>query len=70
MSKKNSKFIGLKEVIIVTLFSVISFVISMVTAIPFAVSVMLQLYAGYALMAIITGPVYVLMINKSSKVGT
>ena len=70
MSKKNSKFIGLKEVIIVTLFSVISFVISMVTAIPFAASVMLQLYAGYALMAIITGPVYVLMINKSSKIGT
>lgn len=69
-NKKNKKGLGLKEVIIVTLFSVLTFVVSMITAIPFAGSVMLQLYAGYALMAIISGPIYVLMISKSSKIGT
>ena len=69
-SRNNRKAIGLKEIILVTLFSVLTFVISMITAIPFAASVMLQLYAGYALMAIISGPVYVLMISKSSKIGT
>ena len=69
-SKKNKKTIGLKEVILVTLFSVLTFVVSMITAIPFAGSVMLQLYVGYALMAIISGPIYVLMISKSSKTGT
>ncbi|MCR4642226.1 MAG: MptD family putative ECF transporter S component [Lachnospiraceae bacterium] len=69
-SKKNKKTIGLKEVILVTLFSVLTFVVSMITAIPFAGSVLLQLYAGYALMAIISGPIYVLMISKSSKTGT
>ena len=69
-SRKNRKGLGLKEIILVTLFSVLTFVISMITAIPFASSVMLQLYAGYALMAIISGPVYVLMISKSSKTGT
>ena len=69
-SGKNRKGLGLKEVILVTLFSVLTFVISMITAIPFASSVMMQLYAGYALMAIISGPVYVLMISKSSKRGT
>jgi energy-coupling factor transport system substrate-specific component len=69
-SKKNKKGLGLKEVILVTVFSVLTFVVSMITAIPFASSVMLQLYAGYALMAIISGPIYVLMISKSSKIGT
>lgn len=68
--KKNRKGLGLKEIIFVTLFSVLTFVISMVTALPFSGSVMLMLYAGYALMAIISGPVYVLMISKSSKIGT
>ena len=53
-SRNNRKAIGLKEIILVTLFSVLTFVISMITAIPFAASVMLQLYAGYALMAIIS----------------
>lgn len=35
-SRKNRKGLGLKEIILVTLFSVLTFVISMVTAIPFA----------------------------------
>ena len=35
-----------------------------------AASVHLQLYAGYALMAVISGPIYVLMISKAPKVGT
>ncbi|MCR5215269.1 MAG: MptD family putative ECF transporter S component [Eubacterium sp.] len=69
-ARRNKKGLGLKEVIIVTLFSVLTFFVSMVTAIPFAGSVKLMLYAGYALMAIISGPIYVLMISKSSKVGT
>jgi len=69
-SKKSRKGLGLKEIILVTLFSILTFVISMVTALPFGGSVMLMLYAGYALMAIISGPVYVLMISKSSKIGT
>lgn len=67
---KAGKGLSLKEVILVTLFAILTFVISFITAIPFAGSVMLQLYAGYALMAILSGPVYVLLISKSSKTGT
>lgn len=69
-AKKESNIIGLREIVTVTLFSVLTFVVSMITAMPFAASVHLQLYLGYALMAIIDGPIYVLMISKSSKVGT
>ncbi|MBR0486058.1 MAG: MptD family putative ECF transporter S component [Oscillospiraceae bacterium] len=70
MKKNESKFIGIKEIVAVTLFSVLTFVISMLTAMPFAASVHLQLYVGYALMAIISGPIYVLMISKAPKIGT
>ncbi len=70
MKKTERKFVGLKEIIIVVLFSVLTFIVSMVTALPFAASVHLQLYVGYALMAIISGPIYVLMISKAPKVGT
>ena len=70
MKKKESKYIGIREIVIVTLFSVLTFVVSMLTAMPFAASVHLQLYVGYALMAIISGPIYVLMIGKAPKIGT
>ena len=70
MKGTERKFVGLKEIIIVVLFSVLTFIVSMVTALPFAASVHLQLYAGYALMAVISGPIYVLMISKAPKVGT
>ena len=70
MKGSERKFVGLKEIIIVVLFSVLTFIVSMVTALPFAASVHLQLYVGYALMAIISGPIYVLMISKAPKVGT
>jgi len=69
-ARRDKKGLGLKEVIIVTLFSVLIFVVSFLTALPFAGSVTLQLYAGYALMAILSGPIYVLMISKSPKIGT
>lgn len=70
MKNKESKFIGIKEIVVVTLFSVLTFVVSMLTAMPFAASVHLQLYVGYALMAIISGPIYVLMLSKAPKIGT
>lgn len=70
MKKTERKFVGLKEIIIVVLFSVLTFIVSMVTALPFAASVHLQLYVGYAFMAIISGPIYVLMISKAPKIGT
>ncbi|MCR5141414.1 MAG: hypothetical protein K6C68_02650 [Ruminococcus sp.] len=67
MKKSESKFIGIREIVVVTLFSVLTFVVSMLTAMPFAASVHLQLYVGYALMAIISGPVYVLIITHDSE---
>ena len=70
MKKSENKFIGIKEIVVVTLFSVLTFVVSMLTAMPFAASVYLQLYVGYPLMAMISGPVYVLMIGKAPKIGT
>ena len=70
MKKSESKFIGIREIVVVTLFSVLTFVISMLTAMPFAASVHLQLFVGYPLMAVISGPVYVLMISKAPKIGT
>jgi len=67
---KTKKVIGFKEIVIVVLFSILTFAVSMLTAMPFAASVYGQLYGGYALMAVLSGPIYVLMISKAPKIGT
>ena len=67
---KTKEVIGFKEIVIVVLFSILTFAVSMLTAMPFAASVYGQLYGGYALMAVLSGPIYVLMISKAPKIGT
>ena len=46
IKKSESKFIGIREIFVVTLFSVLTYLVSMLTAMPFAASVHLQLYVG------------------------
>lgn len=64
------KVIGFKDVVTVVLFSVLTFIVSFVTAIPFSGSVYGMLFGGYALMALICGPIYLIMINKAPRIGT
>lgn len=70
MSSKNNNFIGLKEIVIVVLLSVLTIVINLICAIPFMASPKWSVWGGYTLSTLISGPIYVLMISKSSKKGT
>lgn len=68
--KTEKKFIGIKEVVTIVLFSVLSIVVGMVTGIPFMASPTWSVLGGYSLMSLINGMVYVLMITKSPVGGT
>ncbi len=64
------KVIGFKDVVTVVLFSLLTFIVSFITAIPFSASIYGMLFGGYALMALICGPIYMLMISKAPRIGT
>lgn len=61
MKKSDSKFIGIKEIVVVTLFSVLTFVVSMLTAMTFAASVHLQELVD-TMLSLYRSPVIVAMV--------
>lgn len=63
-------FIGLKQIVIIVLLSVLTIVVSMVTGIPFMTSPKWSVLGGYSLAALINGMIYVLIITKSPMRGT
>ena len=69
-ASKERKLIGLKEIVIVVLLSILTIVINLVTAIPFMASPKWSVWGGYALATFISGPIYILMISKAPKTGT
>lgn len=64
------KFIGLKQVVVVVLLTLLNIVISMISGLPFSFSPKLMVLVGYSLAALLNGIVYVLMIAKSPIRGT
>lgn len=67
---KEKKVVGLKEIVIVVLLAVLCLVVNIVTAIPFMASPKWSVWGGYSLCALISGPIYVLMITKAPRLGT
>jgi len=67
---KEGKLIGLKEIVIVVLLSILTIVLNLVTAIPFMTSPKWSVWGGYAIATLISGPIYILMISKAPKTGT
>ena len=64
------KFIGLKDVILVTLLTAICIAIVTVVVIPFAANIQLTLWLVSALDLLLCGPVYMLMVSKAPRYGT
>lgn len=69
-SLKESKIVGLKEIVIVVLLGVLIIIVNIVTAIPFMTSPKWSVWGGYGLATLISGPIFILMISKAPKVGT
>lgn len=66
---KEKKVVGVKEIVIVVLLAVLSLVVNMVMAVPFMASPKWSVWGGYSLGALISGPIYVLMITKAPRLG-
>lgn len=71
MNKKDERqIVGLKEVVVVVLLSVLTLAVTLVCAIPFVASPQWSVWGGYTLAALISGPIFILMISKAPKTGT
>ena len=65
-----SKFLNLKEFVLVLLLACLETVIGLVAAMPFAASLQLVYFLVPGLTGLINGIIYVLLIKKCPKVGT
>ena len=66
---KGRKWIGFKDVIVIALLTALSIVIQLISGIPFAASPQLMMFAGVAILMIICGPIYMLMMSKAPRMG-
>lgn len=67
---KQSKFLTLKEFVIVLLLACVETVIAIAVAMPFAASLQLVYFLVPGLAGLINGIIYVLLIKKCPKIGT
>ena len=65
-----SKFLNLKEFVLVLLLACLETVIGLVAAMPFAANLQLVYFLVPGLTGLINGIIYVLLIKKCPKVGT
>lgn len=66
---KERKWIGFKDVIVIALLTALSIVIQLATAMPFAASPQLMMFVSVAILMVISGPVYMLMMSKAPRMG-
>lgn len=66
---KSKKWIGFKDVIVIALLTALSIVIQLVSGIPFAASPQLMMFAAVAILMVICGPLYMLMMSKAPRMG-
>lgn len=64
------KFIGLKDVILVTLLTALCLVVVTLVVIPFAANIQLVLWVVSGLDMLLCGPIYMLMVAKAPRYGT
>ena len=67
---KQSKFLSLKEFVIVLLLACVETVIGLVVTMPFAANLQLVYFLAPGLAGLINGIIYVLIIKKCPKIGT
>ena len=68
--ENNRKFIGLKDVILVTLLTAICLVIVTLVVLPFATNITLVLWVVSGLDMLLCGPIYMLVAAKAPRHGT
>lgn len=64
------KFIGLKDVILVTLLTALCIVINTIVIVPFAANLLLVLWLVGGIDMLLCGPIYMLMVSKAPRYGT
>lgn len=64
------KFIGLKDVILVTLLTALCLVVVTLVVIPFAANIQLVLWVVSGLDMLLCGPIYMLVVAKAPRYGT
>lgn len=64
------KFVGLKDVILVTLLTALCIVIVTVVVLPFAANLQLVLWLVSGIDMLLCGPIYMLMVSKAPRHGT
>ena len=67
---KQSKFLSLKEFVIVLLLACVETAIGLVVTMPFAANLQLVYFLAPGLAGLINGIIYVLIIKKCPKIGT
>ena len=65
-----TKFLNLKELVIVLLLACVETAIALVTAMPFAANLQLVYFLAPGLAGLINGIIYVLLVKKCPKIGT
>ncbi len=66
---ENKKFIGFKDIVIVTLLSTLTIVLSLALSMPFAASQHLVLFAANGLIMLVGGPIFILAMSKAPRTG-
>ena len=67
---KQSKFLSLKEFVVVLLLACVEAAIGLVVTMPFAANLQLVYFLAPGLAGLINGIIYVLIIKKCPKIGT
>ncbi|MFV0529115.1 MAG: MptD family putative ECF transporter S component [Lachnospiraceae bacterium] len=66
---KTRTVIGFRDIVLIALLTVLSIVIQLVTAIPFAAVPQLMMFVSVALIMLLCGPIYVLIMAKAPRRG-
>lgn len=66
---KERKWIGFKDIVLIALLTALSIVIQIISAVPFMASPQLIMFAAVAILMILCGPIYMLMMSKAPRQG-
>lgn len=66
---KQRKYIGFRDIILIALLSALSIVIQLVSGIPFMAVPQLMMFISVAIIMLVCGPIYVLLMSKAPRRG-
>lgn len=64
---KERKWIGFRDIILIALLSALSIVIQLISGVPFAAAPQLMMFISVAIIMIICGPIFVLLMSKAPR---